>query len=97
VPDVERRFELLINVERFFMSYRLYSGPHGAEAVGALDKDRLLFKEFASLDDALAFAVHLDRRGQVALLIDGDDGTSLARNEIAALIQQSRFRPSSPN
>ena len=33
------------------MGYRAYSGPRGASAVSALEKERLLYKEFATLDD----------------------------------------------
>ena len=29
------------------MSYRVYSGPHGAEKISPLEKDRMLFKECA--------------------------------------------------
>jgi hypothetical protein len=71
------------------MQYRLYSGPRGAEPIRAIEKDKMLFKSFASLDEALAFAQHLDRSGQVALLIEGDDGSSYGRNEIAALLHQA--------
>jgi hypothetical protein len=73
------------------MQYRLYTGPRGAEPIRAIDKDKMLFKSFGSLDEALAFASHLDRTGQVALSIDGDDGTSFGRNEIAALLQHHDF------
>jgi len=40
------------------MRYRVYSGPRGAEAVSAMEKDRLLFKECATLDEALNWARH---------------------------------------
>jgi len=32
--------------------YRVYSGPPGSESVSPLEKERMLFKEFALLDDA---------------------------------------------
>lgn len=73
------------------MQYRLYSGPRGAEPIRTLDKDKMLFKAFTSLDEALGFAQHLDRTGQTALLIEGDDGSSFGRQEIAALLQHSHF------
>jgi hypothetical protein len=73
------------------MQYRLYSGPRGAEPIRAIDKDKMLFKSFNSLDEALGFAHHLDRAGQVALLIEGDDGDSFDRKEIAALLQHGDF------
>jgi hypothetical protein len=45
-----------------------------------------LFKEFASLDDAFAWARHVNGSGRVTLAIDGDDGTSFTKNEIAAAL-----------
>jgi len=38
------------------MTYRTYSGPRGSQAIAPLDKDRLLYKEFDTLDAALAWA-----------------------------------------
>ena len=73
------------------MQFRLYSGPRGAEPIRAIDKGKTLFKQFGSLDEALGFAHHLDRQGQVALLIEGDDGTSFTREEIAAMLRHSDF------
>jgi hypothetical protein len=73
------------------MLYRLYSGPRGAEPIRAIDKHAMLFKSFTSFDEALGFADHLDRAGQVALLIEGDDGSSFDRREIAALLQHGDF------
>src|SRR5215813_3541758 len=68
------------------MRYRVFSGPPGSGAVSPLEKARLLFKEFDSLDVALAWARHLQENGRVALSIDGDDGTSLSKQEIAAAL-----------
>ena len=50
------------------------------------EKDQFLFKEFASLDDAFCWARHVNGSGRVTLLIDGDDGTSLTKQEIAAAL-----------
>ena len=61
------------------MRYRVYSGPRGSQDVSPIDKDRLLFKEFAGLDEAFGWAQHINDRGSVALLIEGDDGTILNR------------------
>jgi hypothetical protein len=61
------------------MSYRVYSGPRGTEAISPLEKDRMLFKECASLDDAINWARHVNDSGRTALLIEGDDGTHLTR------------------
>ncbi len=66
------------------MTYRVYSGPRGAESLSPFDKAQALYKEFARLDDALAWAHHLNSREHVALLIEGDDGTHLSKEEIAA-------------
>ena len=48
-----------------------------------------LFKEFDTLDGALAWARHLQDNGLVALAIDGDDGTSLSKQEIVAALRHS--------
>jgi hypothetical protein len=65
------------------MRYRVYSGPRGSENLAPTDRDRQLYKEFDGLDEALSWARHLDDTGRVALLIEGDDGTSLDRRAIA--------------
>ena len=77
------------------MSYRAYSGPRGSEAISPLEKDKLLYKEFDKLDDALAWARHVNGSGRVALLIEGDDGTSLSRREIAAAFHHADFNQAS--
>jgi hypothetical protein len=68
------------------MSYRVYSGPKGTESLAPTDRGRHLYKEFAALDEAISWARHLHDGGRVALLIEGDDGTSLDRREIAAAL-----------
>lgn len=65
------------------MTYRVYSGPRGSEAISPLDKETMLFKEFETLDAALAWAHHVKDTGRVALLIEGDDGTHLSKQQIA--------------
>jgi hypothetical protein len=77
------------------MTYRAYSGPRGSEAISPLEKDKLLYKEFGTLDDALAWARHINGSGRVALLIEGDDGTSLGRREIATAFHHADFNPAS--
>jgi hypothetical protein len=52
-----------------------------------LEKDRQLYKEFNSLDEAMGWARHLNNGGRVALLIDGDDGTRLIKQQIAAALK----------
>lgn len=67
------------------MSYRLYPGPAGAEDLKTSDRSAL-YKEFRLFDDAIQFARGLQRRGRVALLLEGDDGTRMNRREIAAAV-----------
>jgi hypothetical protein len=64
------------------MRYRAYSGPQGSEDVSPIAKEKMLFKEFAALDDALSWARHVEREGRVPLLIEGDDGTRMDRRAI---------------
>jgi hypothetical protein len=64
------------------MRYRVYSGPKGSEDVAPMTKDRLLFKECTSVDDALSWARHVEKDGRVPLLIEGDDGTRMDRRAI---------------
>ena len=68
------------------MRYRVYVGPPGTENISPIEKGDFLFKEFASLDDAFGWARHVNGSGRVTLLIDGDDGTSLTKQEIAAAL-----------
>ena len=69
------------------MRYRVYSGPKGSEDVSPLEKEQLLFKEFAGLDDALAWAQHVETGGRVPLLIEGDDGTKMDKRAIAGALR----------
>ena len=83
------------------MSFRTYSGPRGASPLTALEKDRALFKEFDTLDGALGWARHLDERGLTALLIEGDDGTSMTKQVTISGGRERRTRifrlgPASP-
>jgi hypothetical protein len=64
------------------MTYRVYSGPRGSQSISPLEKDRHLFKEFAVLDEAMNWARHINDSGRVALLIEGDDGTRLTKQQI---------------
>jgi len=66
------------------MTYKVYSGPAGTDAVSPVDKDRMLFKEFPNLDEALSWASHIKATGRVAFLIEGDGGTRFDKREIAA-------------
>ena len=71
------------------MTYRVYSGPPGTEAVPPMEKERWLYKEFGLLDEALGWARHVNDGGRVTLLIEGDDGTRLTKTEIAAALDTS--------
>ncbi len=75
------------------MTYRTYSGPRGSESIGPLEKDRLPYKEFDTLDSALAWARHVNQGGRVALLIEGDDGTHLGKREIADALHHHEALP----
>jgi hypothetical protein len=68
------------------MTFKVYSGPPGADVVSPLDKDRLLYKEFPSFDEALSWAGHIKETGRVALLIEDEGGTRLDKREIAAAL-----------
>lgn len=65
------------------MRYRVYSGPKGSEKISPLTKEKMLFKEFASMDEALAWSRHVEQEGRTPLLIEGDDGTRMDRRDIA--------------
>jgi hypothetical protein len=64
------------------MTYRVYSGPKGSGEITPFAKEQMLFKEFPALDDALAWARHVNGGGHVPLLIEGDDGTRMDRRAI---------------
>jgi hypothetical protein len=64
------------------MSYRVYSGPKGSGEISPLAKEQMLFKELATLDEALSWARHIGQTARVPLLIEGDDGTRMDRREI---------------
>ena len=71
------------------MRYRVFVGPRGTETMLPLEKDQFLFKEFASLDDAFAWARHVKKSGRVTLMIDGDDGTRFTKWEVAAALHNA--------
>ena len=65
------------------MRYRVFSGPPGSAEPKPLEKGQMLFKEFTSLDDALAWSRHLEAQRRVPLLLEGDDGTRMDKRAIA--------------
>jgi hypothetical protein len=75
------------------MTYRIYSGPRGSQAIAPLEKDRLLYKEFDTLDGALSWARHVNDGGRVTLLIERDDGTHLGKQEIAGALHHREAPP----
>ena len=63
--------------------YRVYSGPPGSDALHPAEKSQHLYKEFTGIDEAIGWAHHLKESGRVPLLLEGDDGTSLDKKDIA--------------
>jgi hypothetical protein len=78
-----------IGKEEVPMTYRVYSGPRGSESIAPLEKDRHLFKEFNLLDEAMSWARHVNNSGRVTLLIEGDDGTRLTKQQIVTALKTS--------
>jgi hypothetical protein len=68
--------------------YRVYSAPAGADDISPLERDRLLHKDVADMDEAIGWAAHMSRTGHAVLLIEGDDGTTLGAGEIASALRQ---------
>ena len=68
------------------MAFKVYSGPVGTDTFSPAHRDRMLFKEFASLDEALSWASHIKDTGRVALLIEDESGRTLNKREIAAAL-----------
>jgi hypothetical protein len=69
------------------MTFRVYSGPRGSQSISPLEKDRHLYKEFNALDEAMGWARHINGSGRVALLIEGDDGTRLTKQQIVTALK----------
>jgi hypothetical protein len=69
------------------MTYRVYSGPRGSESISPLEKDRHLYKEFSAFDEAMNWAGHINKSGRVALLVEGDDGTRLTKQQIVTALK----------
>jgi hypothetical protein len=74
------------------MTFKVYSGPAGTEAVAPISKDRLLFKEFPSFDEALSWASHVKDTGRVAMLIEDETGRTFDKREIAAALADRTAR-----
>jgi hypothetical protein len=74
------------------MTFKVYSGPSGTDAVAPIHKDRMLFKEFQNLDDALSWASHIQDTGRTAVLIEDESGRTLNKREVAAALAERRAR-----
>ena len=68
------------------MTFKVYSGPAGTDAASPISKDRMLFKEFPNLDEALSWASHVRETGRVPVLIEDETGRSFGKREIAAAL-----------
>jgi len=69
-----------------FMTFKVYSGPPGTDAVSPIHKDRMLFKEFPNFDEALSWASHVRETGRVPVLIEDETGRTFDKREIAAAL-----------
>ena len=74
------------------MTFKVYSGPAGADAVSPIHKDRMLFKEFPNFDEALSWASHIRDTGRVAVLIEDETGRTHDKREIAAALADRNAR-----
>lgn len=74
------------------MTFRVYSGPRGSQSISPLEKDRHLFKEFNMLDEAMNWARHVNDGGRVVLLIEGDDGTRLTKQQVVTALKSPDSR-----
>ena len=74
------------------MTFKVYSGPVGSDAVAPISRDRMLFKEFSNFDDALSWASHIQHTGRVAVLIEDESGRTFNKREIAAALAQRGAR-----
>ncbi len=74
------------------MTFKVYSGPVGSDAVAPINRDRMLFKEFSNFDDALSWVSHIQHTGRVAVLIVDENGRTFDKREIAAALAQRGAR-----
>ena len=75
-----------VQSEKIVMTYRGYCGASKSPTPDPLERSRLPFREFGTLDEALGWAHRIKQHGNVAFLIEGDDGTRLAKTEIATAL-----------
>jgi hypothetical protein len=74
-------------MQEVHMTYRVYSGPRGSQSIPPLEKDRHLYKEFGALYEAMSWARHINESGRVSLLVEGDDGTRLTKQQIVTALK----------
>ena len=74
------------------MTFKVYSGPAGAEAASPISKDRMLLKEFPNFDEALSWASHVKDTGRVAVRIEDETGRTFDKREIAAALANREAR-----
>jgi hypothetical protein len=74
------------------MTFKVYSGPAGTDAVAPIHKDRMLFKEFPAFDDALSWASHIRDTGRIPVLIEDETGRTFDKRAIAAALVEYRAR-----
>jgi hypothetical protein len=80
-----------VQAENVVMTYRGYCSASKSPIPDALERSLLPFQEFNTLDDALGWAHRIKQHGNVAFLIEGDDGTRLTKTDItSALAHQER-------
>ena len=53
-----------------------------------MEKERILYKEAGTMDEAISWASHISRTGHSVVLIEGDDGTRLTASEIASALRR---------
>ena len=68
--------------------YRIYSAPAGVQDISPMEKERLLYKEVGTMDEAISWASHMSKTGRAVVLIEGDDGTRLTASEIASALRR---------
>jgi hypothetical protein len=72
--------------------YRAYFGTQRDGPVSPIEKDRHQVKAFPDLDEALLWSGEVMSRGTSVTAIEGDDGTHLDKNEIAAYARHAQLR-----
>ena len=73
------------------MAYKLYGGVARTEAEYRALKSRWIARVYDDLDDALGYAMKMsDLDLEIPWEIEGDDGKSIGRPEIAEIVRRRR-------